>query len=191
MNRNLIILLLIFLSKLSNAQQELLSFDEHNKYIYYGVNEMQGLSADTLHNRGLLFLKTLFPRVVFKSPLKNINILCDGKFLTYSSSSVFKHEQGEVNYSLNIEFKDEKYRFWLTNFTYKPYERDRYGNFVPKLGKEIALEFINNELSKKESDAYLNETGLFCKQFAERLKIYLLNIPKKEEKLKKIVTDKW
>ena len=191
MKRNLIILFLVFLSKLSSAQQELLSFDEHNKYIYYQVNEMPGLNIDTLHNRGLYYLKSQFPKVLFKFPSNNQSIAYEGKFLTYSGSSVFKHEQGEVNYSLTIEFKDQKYRFWLTNFIYKPYERDRYGNFVPKLGKEIPLESLNNQLSKKETDTHLNETGLFCKQFADRLKTYMLNIPKKEEKVKKIVVDKW
>jgi hypothetical protein len=102
-----------------------------------------------------------------------------------------KHENGEVVYQLNIEFKDQKYRFWLTGFVYTPYERDRYGNFVPKQGIEIPLEGAAAKLEKKELEACLNETGAFCKQFDDRLKAYLLNAPKKEENAKKVVTDKW
>jgi len=40
-------------------------------------------------------------------------------------------------------------------------------------------------------DAYLDETGTFCKQFGDRFKQFITNAPKKEETIKKVVTDKW
>jgi hypothetical protein len=191
MKRNLIAIILILFAKFSLAQQELLSFDEHNKYIFYQVVDMPGLSVDSLHGRGMFFLKTLFPRIKFKTA-NNISLIDgDGKFITYTSLSVLKHENGEINYQVSIEFKDQKYRFWLTKFIFTPYERDRYGNFVPRTGIEIPLETAASKLDKKDLNGYLNETGAFCKQFAERLKVFMLNTPKKEESTKKIVTDKW
>lgn len=151
---------------------------------------MPGISADTLYTRGLYFIKTVYPKLKFKTT-NGKSISGDGKFTTYNNISILKHESGEIAYLLNIEFKDQKYRYWLTDFTFTPYVKDRYGNFVPKLGNDIPLEIIQSKLDKKDSDNYLDETGTFCKQFGEGLKQFLVNAPKKEETTKKIVIDKW
>ena len=175
------------------AQQDLLSFDEHNKYIYYQVVDMPGIPADTLYARGLNFLKTEYPKFRLKGTPNANNISGEGKFLTYSGVSVLKHESGEITYSLSIEFKDQKYRYWLTGFTFTPYVRDRYGNFVPERGIAIPLETAISKLNKKDVDSYLNDTGAFCKQLGERLKLDITKVPapKKTETTKKVVTDNW
>jgi len=191
MKTTIIAIIFILTAEVTMAQQELLSFDEHNKYIYYQIVELPGLNADTLETRGLNFLKTQFPRVKLKQETSLKSVKGEGKFLTYGGISVLKHENGEMSYLVSVEFKDQKYRFWLTDFVFTPYERDRYGNFVPKAGIEIPLESASSRLEKKELDSYLNETGTFCKQFGEKLKIYELNLPKQEESTKKVVTDKW
>ncbi|HWZ03261.1 MAG TPA: DUF4468 domain-containing protein [Mucilaginibacter sp.] len=185
-------LVCILFAKITFAQQDLLSFDEHNKYIYYQVVNMPGLAVDTLHERGAYFLKTAYPKTAVKA-LNADALMGEGKFITYGGISVMKHEKGEMAYQVNIEFKDQKYRFWLTNFVFTPYQRDRYGNFVPQLGVEIPLETASTRLEKKELDGYLDETGAFCKQWGDKLKIYMLKVPaqKKEEPVKKVVTDKW
>jgi len=184
--------LFILFAKMSFAQQDLLSFDEHNKYIYYQVVNLPGIAADTLRERGVYFLKTAYPKVSVK-PVGTDGLTGEGKFITYGGVSVMKHEKGEIAYLVNIEFKDQKYRFWLTNFVFTPYQRDRYGNFVSQLGVEIPLETASARLEKKELESYLDETGTFCKQFGDKLKSYMLKVPaqKKEETVKKVVTDKW
>ena len=188
----LIGLVSILFAKITFAQQDLLSFDEHNKYIYYQVVNMPTLSADTLHERGVFFLKTAYPKTVIKSSGTE-SLACEGKFITYGGVSVMRHERGEIAYQVNIEFKDQKYRFWLTNFVFTPYQRDRYGNFVPQMGVEIPLETASTKLDKKELDSYLDETGAFCKQWGDKLKTFVIKAPaqKKEEPIKKVVTDKW
>ena len=185
-------LLFIILAKASSAQSELLSFDEHNKYIYYQVVEIPGLPADTLHSRCMVFLKKGYPNIKLKT--NNLNDLnAYGEFLTYGGISVLRHEKGSISYTLNIEFKDQKYRYWLTSFIFTPYQRDRYGNFVPKVGINIPLETALSKLDKKDVDNYLNETGSFCKQFGESLKQNIIKAltPKNVEITKKTVPDKW
>jgi len=153
---------------------------------------MPGVPTDSLHLRGEYFLKTVYPKTVVK--LVGVDALeGDGKFITYGGFSVTRHEQGEVTYQINIEFKDQKYRFWLTDFVFTPYQRDRYGNFVPQQGVDIPLETAISKLDKKDLAAYLDETGAFCKQCGDKLKLYMLKVPvqKKEETTKKVVTDKW
>ena len=153
---------------------------------------MPALPADTLRERGEYFLKTAYPKTVVKS-VGVESLKGEAKFITYGGVSVMRHEKGEVAYEVNIEFKDQKYRFWLTNFVFTPYQRDRYGNFVPQQGVDIPLETASSRLEKKELASYLDETGTFCKQWGDKLKSYMLKVPaqKKEETVKKVVTDKW
>ena len=181
----------IFFGKVTLAQKELLSFDEHNKYIYYQVADIPGLPADTLHSRGVCFLKTTYPKIKLKQTATAIS--GEDKFVVFGGVSVLKHESGEIAYLVNIECKDQKYRYWLTNFTFTPYQRDRYGNFVPEAGINIPLENALSKFDKKDVDSYLDETGAFCKQLGDRLKLYMIKVPtaKKEEITKKVVTDKW
>jgi len=185
-------LFFILAFKTAVAQQDLLSFDEHNKYIYYQVESMPGIPADTLAQRGLKYLKAYYAKTNVKQDNAG-GIKGDGKFLVYGGISVLKHEQGEIVYQVNIEFKDQKYRFWLTAFVFTPYQRDRYGNFVPQVGVDIPLEQGLSKLDKKDLEGYLDETGAFCKQFGDHLKNYLLKLPepKKAENVKKVVTDNW
>ena len=188
------VLLFTLFARVAFAQKDLLSFDEHDKYIYYQVADAPGMAADTLHAQMLYFLKATYPKIKVKTKATgSIDIEGQGKFLTYSSILVLKHENGEVNFMLNMEFKDQKFRYWITGFVYTPYERDRYGNFIPKAGIEIPLEIADKKLDKREVENHLNETGAFCKQFTDNLKLFMLKpkIAKKEEPTKKIVVDKW
>lgn len=178
------------------AQKDLLSFDEHNKYIYYQVADQPGLSADTLHYLVGRFLKTTYPKLKTETSAPGSKDLKGhGKFITYSSILVLRHENGEINYVLNIEFKDQKFRYWITDFTFNPYQRDRYGNFVPMDGMNLPLETALTKTDKRDAAIHLDETGAFCKQFTDALKLFLTKpvvIPKKEEETtKKVVTDKW
>jgi len=181
----------VLFAKNTLAQTALLSLDEHNKYIYYRVVDVPGIPADTLNTRGARFLKNVFPKIKFKEKAGMIS--GDGKFMTFSGVSVLKHEDGEMAYQLNAEFKDNKYRYWLTGFTFTPYQRDRYGNFVPQQGIAIPLESALAKLSKKEVDGYHDQAGAFCKQLGDRLEQALIAqaAQKKPEITRKVVTDKW
>lgn len=187
-----VIAVLLF-ARASYAQKELLSFDENNKYIYYQVADVPALPKDTLLARASYFLKSDYSKMKL-SYTADPNLLNGrGKFLVYGGGGLLKHEHGGISYTLNIECKDQKYRYWLTGFVFTPYQRDRYGNFVPEPGKEIPLESILKKLDKKEAGAYLDETGTFCKQLGEKLKSQMARAftPKKAGIIKKIVTDKW
>jgi hypothetical protein len=185
-------LLCLLFIRVAVAQQDLLSFDEHNKYIYYQVENMPGVPADSLKERGLYFVKTLYPKAALGQASPG-GLEGEGKFITYGHISAMKREKGEIAYQLNIEFKDQKYRFWLTGFIFTPYRRDRHGNYTPQQGLDVPLEDALTKFDKKEANDYLDKTGAFCKQWGERLKIYMLKAheAKKEERPKQVVTDKW
>ena len=194
MKKNLLIITGLLFFQIANAQKSLLFLDEHNKYVYYQVIDLAGISVDSLNKNAAYFIKTVYPKVkVTSSNTGGIGV--SGKFLTYNAVTFVKSESGEIDYTLNIECKDAKYRYWVTDFIFKPYKRDRYGAMTAEPGIELPLETALSKLEKKEFNGYLDQTGIFCKQLSERLKQYMIE-GSKEKKIedaptKKIVTDKW
>jgi len=194
MKKLFVALLCLFAVKSARAQKDLLSFDEHNKYIYYQVVEQPGLITDTFQNRALYFLKINYPKNKIDKSESPAVITGTGKLLMLSGLSVAKHIDGEINYTFNIEYKDQKYRYWLTNFIFTPYKIDRYGNSVPEPGVDIPLEDGASKLEKAQAGSYLDQTGKYSKAFGEKLKQYMLMIsaaPVKVDKKKVISTKDW
>jgi hypothetical protein len=194
MKRILFPFICLLIIQVASAQKNALAFDENNKYISYQIVQMPGTKADSLGEKALGFIKENYPKTKFIQS-GDTSITIKGKFITYSALAFAKHEGGAVSYTLTIECKDNKYRYWLTDFVYTPYERDRYGVFVPVNGHDVELEKALSKLDKKEFDSCLEQTGAFCNQTGDRLKAYMLQQHKvsKSEKVtvKKIVTDKW
>ncbi|HEX3384030.1 MAG TPA: hypothetical protein VHS53_02520, partial [Mucilaginibacter sp.] len=88
-----------------------------------------------------------------------------------------------------------KYRYWLTDFIFRPYQRDRYGMFVPVNGIEVPLEKASSKLDKKEVNDYLDQTGTYCMQTGDNLKAFMIqnhqSSPKNAPPVKTVVTKKW
>jgi hypothetical protein len=192
MKRVVLLIVGLAISVIASAQKSLLAVDENNKYLYYQVVDMQGFKADSLQKNMVLFIKEFYPKE------KSLQIANSGssvkdKFLTYTA--LVKHESGEMAYALNIECKDGKYRYWLNNFVFTPYEKNRYGMFVPVNGVAIPLEKASDKLAKKDVEGYFEQTGAFCKQLGDKLKKYMTEgktqKPKEEKAVKKVVKDNW
>jgi hypothetical protein len=175
------------------AQKDVLAMDEHNKYIYYQVVDQPGAGVDSLQTKVSGFIKEAYPKIKLKKG--DTDVIVKDKFLTYNVLAFAKHESGEMRYNLTIECKNNKYRYWFTDFLFVPYKKDRYGVFVPDNGIEIPLEKASARFDKKELEGYLNQTGVFCKQTGGSLQSYMIekhqaDMPKPAA-VKKVVTDKW
>jgi len=186
----------ILYSEISRAQKDSLSFDEHNKYIYYQVVKESALNADTLYIRALSFLKKAYS----KNKLKLVNedkaqgaLTGKGVFLVTKKALVLNHEDGEVTYSLKIEVKDSKYRYWLSDLVYTPYQRNRYGSFEPTPGINIPLEHAKDKIDQKDLKEYLNRITLNSREIGANLKLYMENASSasKEVKTRSISTKDW
>lgn len=173
--------------------QDALSLDEHRQYVFYRVVELSKVSSDSIYFRGLQFVKTAYPPVKLTSTTSNDRITGNGRFLVYGGISVIKHENGALSYTFHLECKEGRYRYWFTDFVYTPYTRDRYGNFVPVMGKEFPLEKGGDKLDKKEFASLLQEAGSFCALTGEKLKQKMQERPAKRNDVHttKIITDKW
>lgn len=185
---------LLFLVKVAVAQKDSLSFDERNKYIYYHIVKQPGLTVDSFQNRVQYFLKTVYPQNKLNIPVTPGNFTGTGMFLISTGITAAKHIDGEIAYSFHIEYKDQKYRYWLTDFVYTPYKVDRYGNSVPEQGIDIPLEQGGAKLTRSQFNTYLTRTAVYSIKFGEKIKQYMTRIsaaPKENDKKKVIVTKSW
>jgi hypothetical protein len=196
--RNILILLgCLFLFKTATAQKDSLAFDEHGKYIYYKVVGMDKYSADTLYKRSLSFFKNYVDSKTLKlteQDAKDGNLTGTG-FLVVYKPSLAKHPDAQIGYQFKMEIKDGKYRYWLTDFVFKPYYRDRYNNYVTDNNIEVPLEKTSKNFSEKDRNHYLDEAALYAREMGDRLKVALARNPvtviKKEPAKKVISIGKW
>jgi hypothetical protein len=175
-----ILIALLFLStvKVAVAQKDSLSFDEHNKYVYYHIVDLPGLTADTFQNRMLYLLKTTFPENKISTSSTLDNISGTGKFMVLSGISVVKHVDGEIKYTFHIQYKDQKYRYWLTNFIFIPYKTNNYGNPGPQFRLAVHLDNGAKKISATKFNRYINETGGYCIRFGNEVKKYMDSLAK-------------
>jgi hypothetical protein len=195
MKKILLAVICIFLKvAAASAQADSLVMDENNKYVYYQVVAQPESSADSLQARAIAFAKNAFEagKLKFKSSDKG-TIRATGGILVAKKSSVAMHEDARIDYTMNIEVKDNRYRYWFTDFVIVPYARDRFANFVPQSGQDVALEKGLSTLSKKDFDGYTAKLFVNIKDIGNRLKTYMKTpvAPKKEVKKTTIPATNW
>ncbi len=180
------------------AQKDSLALDENNKYIYYKTADQPGAVADTLYDRGLYFFKKAYPAKALKLTKadKDGNALTGtGSFLINKKGLVGNSEGGEMAYTLRVEVKDGKYRYWLTDFVYQPYQRNRYGNVEFMHGKDVALEKASEKLSKADFSTCISQVLVNSKHVGDSLKAYMLKTSSLEKhdvkKVKRVSTKEW
>ena len=152
-----------------NKPAEMLK-DERGKYIYYELIEKSVIPADSLQFRALRFLKA---RKLALVKQKDGELFASGKMVINKTAFVLTHPSGEVWYDFTFELKDGKYRFWLTDFIFTPYKRDRYGNFVPAAVKGVPLENNPGKLNAGEWGSCIEAVNRHAALFANDLKNYL------------------
>lgn len=185
---------LLFLSSILLAQEvSVLPKDETGKYIFYEVvSKSTGYSVDSLKLRALGFIAKNKKEIKLKSSEANV-VTANGKIVITKSLAMLSRPSGEITYKFNFETGEGKYRFWLTDFEFIPYQKDRYGNFVPSTTVGIPLEKAPKKSSADQWEDYLLQASKYAAGFAERFKNYLKNekilpLPPAE---KKVISKIW
>ena len=185
--------ILIFLSQFSSAQDiALLPRDETGKFTYYEV-VLSNVKTDSLQTRLLSFLTKNKREVKLKSTDGVKLTLATGKIIIQKSVTIISHPSGEITYQFNFETGEGKYRFWLTDFEFIPYQKDRYGNFVPSTTIGIPLEKEPKKSNAQQWEDYRLQASKYAADFAKRLKDHLVNktvslLPPPE---KKVISKTW
>jgi len=196
--KNIFVALICILSaKNAIAQKDTLAFDERNKYIYYQTVDQSGLVKDTLYGRGLYFMHKAFPKgklKITKTDEAQGVLSGEGSFVVSKRSLLSGSLGGEISYTLRIEVKDSKYRYWFTDFKFTPYKRDRYGMDVLDPGITFPIEQAKSKLEKRDVAVYFDKILAYSRQNGVVLKSYMLKIApvkKAAPALKKISTKDW
>lgn len=178
--------------KAALAQKELVTLDEHNKYIFYQLTDAPGLKADSLYSKSLTGIKKSKHYQKLKAEtVAGASIKLKTKTMLYSSMTIAKHEAGELAYTLVAEFKDGKYRYWLTDFVFSPYERTRYGIYAKKPGAELPLEEAKTKYDTATFNNYLEQIAKLGNETGQEMTFYLTEPAKKVTEPAKVDTRKW
>lgn len=164
------LVILLFFTTACFAQEKVLSTDDRGKLIYYEVVNIKDVPNDSLKSRVIAFLKKSPKTLKLKSADTDSLMYVTGKLIINKTALVLSRPSGEVLYNFYVETKDDKYRFWLTDFNFIPYQRDRYGNFVPSTTVGTPLETKPGKLNAGEWAGYLKATTSAVNGFAERFK---------------------
>lgn len=154
----------------TNPKDEQMPLDERGKYIHYEVVEAKQIPADSLRSRAAAFLKM---KKLSAVKITAGQVSANGKFLISKTAFVLTRPSGEATYNFVFEIKEGKYRFWLSDFVFIPYKRDRYANFVPSTNKGTPLENDPGKLSGTEWDSYISATTAQSNLFATSFKEFL------------------
>jgi hypothetical protein len=169
------VMLLIISSWLCKAQNELLQVDEQGKFIYYELVEAKGSVKAHLMERAVLFFKKPNIDLKLKSVSGDTVFIGVGKLIINKTLLVMSHPSGEILYHFQAEVKEGKYRFWLTDFNFVPYQRDRYGNFVATTTRGLPLENNPGKLNLAQWKEYQTQTASYALQFAKVFKDHMAN----------------
>ena len=162
--------ILLFFTLAAFGQDKPLLNDDRGKLIFYEVVVLKEATKDSLDARLAAFFKNSAKSLKQKSSAADSLFLASGKMIINKTALVLSRPSGEVLYNFYAENKDGKYRFWLTDFNFIPYQRDRYGNFVPSTTVGTPLETKPGKLNAGEWASYLKATTRAVNVFAERFK---------------------
>ena len=189
---SLLVLLWSFSKVLWAQETAQLPKDETGKYTYYEV-VATSIPQDTLKARLQSFIyrqkKELKPAVL--GDVKGL--VADGKFVIRKSVAMLSHPSGEIVYRLYFEVNDKKYRFWLSDFEFIPYQKDRYGNFVPSATVGTPLEKETKKWNAEQWEDYRLQTAKYAAEFSLRLKDHLAKkvVPPAVAPEKKVISKTW
>lgn len=169
----------------------LLPVDEKGKLIYYEVVSLKDQYKDSLQVRAFHYLKKN-KKLKFNSSLRDSLLIAEGKMVVDKTLLVMSHPSGEILYRFYVEVKDSKYRFWLSDFSFIPYQRDRYGNFVPTTNISTPLEQNPGKLNASQWKEYQLQAAKYAKNIAVGFKQYMANLtPVVMPAVQKVVDKNW
>lgn len=152
-----------------------MSNDDRGKLIYYEVVALKAVPSDSLNSRLAAFFKKSDKSLKVKSSLTDSTVQASGKMIIYKNALVLSRPSGEVLYNFYVETREGKYRFWLTDFGFIPYQRDRYSNFVPSTTVAVPLERKPGKLNATEWAGYVKATTREANAIAARFKEAMMN----------------
>ena len=193
MKKLLITLIVAFVAgNVCYAQKDVLVMNEQNKYTYFKVGAaLPDIDAEAL----AAYLKKTVAGLQNATAVKESNTTNGrGGVLVYKQGLVTGQEEGRVDYVLSVDFKESKYRLIITDFTFTPYQRNRFGVFAAIEGISIPLEKSDVRITGKQLSSYLERLGAFSVKIDKMVSDFVTkktSVKSENQQLKKVDTQKW
>ena len=177
--KRLRLLLLVELVVLTCSAQKPLSYTK--------VIQKEGMTAQQLYESSKNWFSRTYvdSKAVVKDENPGKELTGKGK-LVFSTNMIYSSIQGYINYLIDIQFKDGRLKFAMSDFRHEPAREAAYDNHMgvlvdslPKDLKKIGIEGMNRKASYKYY--FKNGIPLCEKQFNELSKSLEEFIDKREE----------
>ncbi|MEJ2904870.1 hypothetical protein [Pedobacter panaciterrae] len=194
MKKIMFVLSLFVFSLSAFSQTNVLPMDERGKYTFLEVAELPLVKKEVMSANAKRFFKGYSKAIKLNSSEGDTAFYGKGKMVLNKSLVGVGHPTGEAKYNISLELRNGKYRLILTDFMFTPYERDRYGNFVP-VAVSTALEKSPGKLNNAEWEKNVASIARESKKIADKLKATMSNTIKdpqpETKKPATISTTKW
>ncbi|MFD2286506.1 DUF4468 domain-containing protein [Pedobacter petrophilus] len=170
--RYFFLLIITLLSTILFAQEKQFATGDNGKFIYYKVVDSQKVSRDIIVQRTKDFVTAQKKSIKIVSDTDS-SVSAKGTLVIDKTVLVVGHPSGELNYNLVVEARNGKYRFWLTDFEFIPYQRNRYGNFVATTNIGTPLETKVDKLTAGQWKDIQATAYAKVEKLGESLKVFL------------------
>lgn len=185
--QNIILIGLIIFFHPSQAQDVILPQDESGHIVFHEVVEADSFTQEELLDNAQQFAQKTLGKKKIKPVLTDTAgsiVVKDASFKVYEKM-ITKRIDGIIHYTFKVEVKDGKYRYFFSDFTFQPYERNRYGKFEPVSGiyKPLEEDFKGN---RKSWEDHKETVATVIQSQIEELKLTMQyrheNMTRKDEK---------
>jgi hypothetical protein len=158
--------------------------NENGKINFYEVSEVDSLTKSVLYRnatRWITSLKTLDNTIEWiTKDSTNGKLSIKSIFSVYTGSGILKKLSGKFYYNINVEVKNNRYRYSFSDFIYHEYKSDRYHNILPT-GNTKNLEETKALGWQKLWDKHRKTLDEKINSDIRNLKTYIIVRPKKPE----------
>ncbi len=154
------------------AQTGKFGLNEAQQYVYYEEVSQAGNNAEVLLKKAENSLENVKALKNFKLKLqKGMNFVRAEKSIQlYKGLSFVTHPEEQIDFKIQIDVKNDRYRILFTDFVYVPLERDRFGNYSSAGQIPIQFEKSSGKFIGKYKENILVKTGIQCQLIAEKIK---------------------
>ncbi len=174
------------------AQKDSIVLNENNKYTYFKVgSSLPGINLSAL---AAYLKKNLTGLQEIKAATQETEVSGRGGILVFKKGLLTGQEEGRLDYTVKIDFKESKYRLIVTNFEFIPYQRNRFGTFTAIDGVTVPLEKKDSRIGEKQLSLYLERAGSLGIKANELVQDFVNNktsIKPGNSEIKKVDTQKW
>jgi hypothetical protein len=180
--RPLLVILLLSVYAATIHAQPAMPADDLGRFLYQEVVPMNGYPASLLYGNARNFMQELSVRAdrskYYSEQEDSLTVYNRGSFGMSNMYTIGKRTDGIVIFDMTVEVKEEKFRYTISNFQYREFERNRYGKFVPANKRDIPLERLPSGLQKKQWEANLEKTDELIQALILELKEKMAFSPK-------------